>query len=74
MNSKEQQLYDLVFESIIKIINSFGITDINIETVVTNQETTLIYIVNKYFPKAQLISYYFHYKSDIFKNFKKYGL
>ena len=74
MNSKEQQLYDLVFESIIKIINSFDITDINIETVVTNQETALINIVYKYFPKTQRISCYFHYKSDIFKNFKKYGL
>ena len=54
MNSKEQQLYEFVFESIIKIINSFGIADINIETVVTDQETALINVVNKYFPKAHV--------------------
>ena len=74
MNSKEQQLYNLVFESIFKIINSFGITDINIENVVTDQETALINTVNKYFPNAQRISCIFHYKTNIFKNYKKYGL
>lgn len=74
VNSKEQQLYDLVFDSIIKIIHSFGCKEINTETVVTDQETALINRVNKYFPNAQRISCYFHYKSDIFKNLKKYGL
>ena len=46
----------------------------NIETIVTDQEIGLIESIHKYFPNSQRISCLFHYKQDILRNLKLYGL
>ena len=74
LNSKREILYDLVFESIVKNIfdNNFG--SLNLETIVTDQEEALVNSIKKFFPKCKRISCLFHYKQDILRNLKSYGL
>lgn len=47
---------------------------LNFETVVPDQESALINIVNKYFPNIRRITCFFHYKKDLIRNRRKYGL
>ena len=46
----------------------------NVETIVTDQEIVLVNIVKKYFPKSLRISCLFHYKQDLKRNLRTYGL
>ena len=52
----------MVFESVFKIISNFNKDILNFETVITDQESALINIVNKYFPNTRRIACFFHYK------------
>ena len=74
LNSKREFLYEIVFESIIRNILQSSICDLNFETIVTDQEAALINVVKKFFPNSQRISCLFHYKQDILRNLKSYGL
>ena len=74
LNSKREILYEIVFESIIRNILQSSICDLNFETIVTDQEAALINVVKKFFPNSQRISCLFHYKQDILRNLKSYGL
>jgi len=74
LNSKNEQMYDLVFESIINIIIKKNIDELNYETIVTDQEIALINVIKKYFPNSHRIACLFHYKQDILRNLKTYGL
>ena len=44
------------------------------ETIVKDQEEALVNIIKKIFPNGKRISYLFHYKQDILRNLKSYGL
>ena len=48
--------------------------NLKVKTVVTDQEKALINSVINYFPRSQRIACLFHYKQDILKNLKTYGL
>ena len=74
LNSKTELIYDLVFESLIKIIWYNNLNDIKVETIVTDQELALIKVIKKYFPNVLRISCLFHYKQDILRNLRIYGL
>ena len=74
LNSKREILYEIVFESIIRNILKTSVCDLNFETIVTDQELALINVIKKVFPKSQRISCLFHYKQDILRNLKSYGL
>ena len=74
LNSKRELLYETVFESIIRNILKTSGCDLNFETIVTNQEIALINSIKKVFPKSQRISCLFHYKQNILRNLKSYGL
>ena len=74
MNSKEEYLYDLVFQSILRIIWLDNRENIKVETIVTDQDKALINVINKYYPNSQRISCLFHYKQDILRNLRTYGL
>ena len=74
LNSKKEILYDLVFESLVKIIFDNNMNKLTWETIVTDQELALVNSIKKYFPKCKRISCLFHYKQDILRNLKSYGL
>ena len=74
MNSKEEYLYDLVFHSLLRIVWHDNLEHILVETIVTDQEKALINMVKKYFPNSLRISCLFHYKQDILRNLRLYGL
>ena len=74
LNSKKEELYNLVFKSIIKIIIKKNLAEFNYETIVTDQEIALINVIKKYFPNSRRIACLFHYKQDMLRNLKSYGL
>ena len=74
MNNKTEILYNYIFESLFRIIWSKKLEDINVQIIVTDQETALVNNVKKYFPKSLRISCLFHYKQDLMKNLRTYGL
>ena len=74
MNSKKEILYQYVFESIVRLLSDGKNNHISFDTIVTDQETGLINVITKLFPNSQRISCLFHYKQDILRNIKMYGL
>ena len=74
LNSKKEILYDLVFESIVKNIFANDLGALNLETIVTDQEEALVNTIKKFFPNSKRISCLFHYKHDILRSLKSYGL
>ena len=74
MNSKKEILYQYVFESIVRLLSDGKNNHISFDTIVTDQETGLINVITKIFPNSKRISCLFHYKQDILRNIKMYGL
>ena len=74
MNNKTEILYNYIFESLLRIIWSGKIEDINVQTIVTDQEIALVNVVKKFFPKSLRISCLFHYKLYLMRNLRTYGL
>ena len=74
INGKLEIFYDILFQSLINIITNNNKIELLIESIVTDSESALINIVEKYFPKVQRISCYFHYTQDLLRNIKIYGL
>ena len=74
MNGKKEEYYDLVFRDILDIITLRNKYLIIISTVVTDTEIGLIKIINKYFPTSKRIGCLYHYKQDLIRNLRSYGL
>ena len=74
LNGKSENLYEYAFQSVIDIITSKRDFDLNIKTIITDSEKALINVIKKYFPNSQRISCFFHYKQDILRNLRNYGL
>ena len=74
LNNKSEKIYELVFKDVLKILTWNSLRELNVKTVVTDSEKALINNVNRFFPNAQRVACYYHYKSDILRNIKSYGL
>ena len=74
MNGKKEEYYDLVFKDILDIVTFQKKFSININTIVTDTEKGLINIIKKYFPTSKRISCLYHYKQDLIRNLRSYGL
>ena len=74
MNIKSEISYEIIFNSIINFITQFRIYDLDINTIVTDGETAIVKSVKIIFPNARRISCLFHYKQDIMRNIRTYGL
>ena len=74
LNGKYERFYEIVLENVNKIINDNNKYMILYETIVTDSEKALVNVIKKIFPNTQRISCYFHYKQDLIKNIKIYGL
>ena len=64
----------MVFEDVINLITWKGLKELNIKTIVTDSEKALMNSVKKYFPSSQRVACFFHYKEDIVRNLRTYGL
>ena len=62
INGKFEEFYDIVFDSLIRIITQNHKYDLNVETIVTDTELALINVLKKYFPNSRRIGCFFHYK------------
>ena len=74
LNGKSEILYDYAFQSVIDLITSKRSFDLNIKTIIADSEKALINVIKKFFPNSQSISCFFHYKQDILRNLRSYGL
>ena len=74
MSHKNQQLYNLVFQSVNNIWTQYDIYLLKIETITSDAECALINALNNNFSSFQRVSCWFHLKQDLIKNPKKYGL
>ena len=74
LSSKEEHLYKIVFESITNIVNNNNNSNLSIETVVTDSEQGLVNVIKQIFPYAKRIACFFHFKQDIIRSIKTYGL
>ena len=62
MSNKTENLYDLIFKSIIRILTQNNLYDLDIQSITTDTETALINAVNNNFKKAKRIGCWFHLK------------
>lgn len=74
LSGKNQFLYDYIFSSIINIVTNNRKFDLNILLIVSDSEKALVNSIKKNFPNSLRISCYFHYKQDLIRNIKQYGL
>ena len=74
INGKYEIFYNHVLESIINLITQNREYELNVETVVTESEKALINSVKKYFQNSRRKACFFHYKQNIIKNIRNYGL
>jgi len=74
VNSKREELYNYVFNEVIDLLTIKRTINIDLQKVVTDQEKALINSIKKYFPNIKRISCLYHYKQDILRNLKSYGL
>ena len=76
LSNTKEQLYTIVLKSIKNIITQNNIYTLNISTITTDQEISLVNAVNAVFPKIKRISCWFHLKEDLnlIKNARAYGL
>ena len=74
LNGKNKELYDLTFDSIIKILTDDRKIELEVENIITDTEQALVDTIKKYFPNSQRIGCFFHYKKDIIRNIKAYCL
>ena len=74
LNGKSQVLYDEAFGSLINIITNNRKIDLDVVSIISDSEIALINIIKKYFPNSQRIACYFHFKQDLLRNLRTYGL
>ena len=74
MSNKTENLYDLIFKSIIRILTQNNLYDLDIQSITTDTETAIINAVNNNFKKAKRIGCWFHLKQDLVHQAKLYGL
>ena len=74
MSNKTENLYNLIFKSIIRILTQNNLYDLDIQSITTDTETALINAVNNNFKKAKRIGCWFYLKQDLVHQAKLYGL
>ena len=74
INGKYEIFYNHILESVINLITQNREYELTVETIVTDSEKALINAVKKYFPNVRRIACFFHYKQNIIKNIRNYGL
>ena len=74
MSNKNEILYDLVFKSLIRILSQQNVYKIELETITTDTETSLINAVHNNFVDVKRIGCWFHLNQDLIREAKIMGL
>ena len=74
MSNKTEILYDLVFKSLIRILSQQSVYKIELETITTDTETSLINDVHNNFVDVKHIGCWFHLNQDLIREAKIMGL
>ena len=74
MSNKTEILYTMIFKSIINILTQHDIYKLNINTITTDIEISLINDIKTNFPNTQRIWCWFHLKQDLLREAKTLGL
>ena len=74
MNGKNELFYNNILNSILTILTQSNQYKLKFDTIVTDSEQALVNVIQEKFPNSQRISCLFHYKMDILRNLRSYGL
>ena len=74
VSNKSEQMYDIVFRSIIRILTQNNIYILNIKSITTDTELALINDINSNFKGVQRLRCWFHLKQDLIRNARIFGL
>ena len=74
MSSKTETMYDLIFNSIIRILTQQKIYELNINTITTDTELALINSVQNNFRNSKRIGCWYHLHQDLIREAKIIGL
>ena len=74
MSNKTEELYDLIFKGIKRILTQQNIIQLNYSTITTYSEIVLINSVKNNFEKTQRIGCWFHLNQDLIRESKIMGL
>ena len=74
MSNKTEELYDLIFKGIKRILTQQYIIKLNISTITTDSEIALINNVKNNFEKTQRIGCWFNLNQDLIREAKIMGL
>ena len=74
MNKKSQIIYNECMKAINNIVTQNNTINLNLKYIVTDNESSLVNSINNNFKFLKRISCFYHYKQDLLKNIKKYGL
>ena len=74
LSNKRQELYNLSFQAFKRILTQQNNYDIDIFTIITDQETALINVVNNNFKYTYRIGCWYHYKVYLLRQARIYGL
>ena len=66
--------YFSITNNAINILTNNRSYDLNILSIVTDTERALINSIKKFFPSSLRILCYFHFKQNLLRNIKSYGL
>ena len=73
ISNKTENLYDLVFKSIIQIFTQNNLYDLDIQSFITDTKIALINDVKNNLKKAKRICFWFHLKQNLVYQAKIYG-
>ena len=74
MSNRTEAMYDLIFNSIIRILTQQKIYELNINTITTDTELALINSVQNNFRNSKRIGCWFHLHQDLIREAKIMGL
>ena len=74
MNRINSFFYDIIFESVISIITQNKSLPLNVKFIITDSELALNKSIKNKFKDVKRIGCYYHYKKNLLKNMKEFGL
>ena len=74
MSNKTEEMYDLVFKSIKRILTQQNIIKLDISTITTESELALINSIENNFENSKRLGCWFHLNQDLIREAKIMGL
>ena len=74
MNKINSFLYDIIFDSIVNIITQNNSIPVNVKFIISDSEIALNKSIKNKFNEVKRIGCYYHYKKNLLKNIKEFGL